>query len=289
MAIPHPIAAIDGLPGLGLQLTPSLVVLALLTAVVFAVIYAYQPPLPQTAVFAFVPWVVAGALLPVLATTGQYPGFLRPLVTEPGAYLVAAFLPGLAWVVMLNLSVARRELPPYHHYVGAMGTGVMAILWSALLLQDGAAVLSRLAVLVVVPNVALFATGLISLTIWFWSPDFADYTPVVGGFVLFGVLVNGISTTLAVAVRGAGAHTAFSATVRDIVAVGAPAGFAGVDVAHLWVWLFLLANAAIGIHVATQLAPYAKESPRAVNAMCGVVGIVGFALGLDRLLVLVVG
>lgn len=281
--------AVGALTEAVLHLPPTLVVLVLLTGAVFALIYAYQPPIPQTAVFAFVPWIVAGALLPVLATDGRYPDYFLPLVRAPGAYLIAVFLPGLAWVAMLNLSVSRRGLPAYHHYVGAMGTGAMAILWCVLLLQSGTDILSRLAVLVVVPNVALFATGLISLSIWFWSPDFADYTPVVGGFVLFGVLVYGIATTLAIAIEGAAAHTLFSATVRDVVAVTAPGGLAGVDVSHLWVWVFLLANAAIGIHVATQLAPYADESPHAVNTMLGIVGLAGFALGIDRLLLLVVG
>lgn len=289
MAVQPTIAATGALPDVLPQLSPTLVVLLLLTGAVFAVVYAYRPPIPQTAVFAFVPWIVAGAVLPLLATEGQYPAYLRPVVTEPGAYLIAVFLPGLAWVGILNLSVARRELPAYHHYIGAMGVGAMAILWTVLLLQTGTGLLSRLAVLIVVPNVALVATGLVSLSIWFWSPDFVDYTPVIGGFVLFGTLVHGIATALTVAVMGPAVHTPFSATVRDIVAVSAPEGVAGVDPTFLWVWLFLVANVAVGVHVATHLAHFAEESPRAVNAMLGIAGIAGFALGFDRLLLLVVG
>ena len=273
----------------GVTFSPGLVVLALLTGVVAAVIYAYQPPLPQTMALAFLPWIVSGSLLSVLATGGRYPAPLQSVLGAPGAYLLALFLPGLAWVAILNLAVSRSELPAYHHYVGTMGTGAMVVLWSALLLEAGVPPLSRLLLLLVVPLIAVLATGAIALTIGLWSPDFVDYAWLTGSFVVFGLLVNGIATTASVAVRGASGHTPFSATVRDVVAVLAPGGVASVDPTHLWVWLFLLANVAVGIHVATRLAPYADASPRAVNAMLGCVGVLGFALGFDRLLVLVVG
>lgn len=289
MATPPSLAAAGSLPIDAVGITPSLVLLVLLTGVVLAMVYAYQPPLPQTMAFAFLPWAVTGVLLSALADGGGYPSYVEPLVAGPGAYLLATFVPGLAWVAMLNLSVSRRELPAYHHYIGTMGTGAMAILWAALLLHVEASHLSWLLVVVVVPVVSLLAAGLISLSIGLWSPDFVDYTAIVGGFAVFGALVNGISTTTTVAVAGPAGHTVFSATVRDVVAAAAPGGVAGVDVTHLWVWLFLVANVAIGVHVATRLAPYADSSPRAVNAMLGLVGVVGFTLGFDRLLWLVVG
>ena len=289
MAIQPSIAGPDGLPAGAIQVSPALVVLVLLTAIVVAVIYAYQPPLPQAMAVAFVPWIVTGAILSVVAARGQYPPYLEPAVTEPGAYVTAIFVPGLVWAAMLNLSVSRRTLPAYHHYIGTMGVGAMASLWAALILQIGSARLTMMLVLVVVPVMALLATGLIALTIGFWSPDFVDYAAITGGFALFGALVNGIATTTSFAMAGESAHTAFSAAVQDVVLAIAPSGVAGVDATHVWVWLFLVANVAIGIHVVTRLAPYAESSPRAVNAMLGFVGAVGFALGFDRLLVLVVG
>lgn len=289
MVVPLLVPWPGDLPTDAVSFTPSLVVLVLLTCVVIAVIYAYQPPLPQSMALAFLPWIVSGSLLSVLATNGGYPAYLLPLFGTPGAYFVALFVPGLAWVAILNLSVSRGELPAYHHYIGAMGVGAVAILWSALLVHAGTPPLSRLLVLVVVPLVALLATGVIALTIGFWSPDFVDYATITGSFTLFGLLVNGIATTASVAIRGSPGHTPFSASVRDVVSILAPGGVAGVDATHLWVWLFLLANVAIGIHVATRLAPYADTSPRAVNAMLGFVGALGFALGFDRLLVMVVG
>lgn len=289
MAVLPPIANPGAIPADAAPVWPSLVVLALLTCVVVAMIYAYQPPLPQTMAFAFVPWIVSGAILSAVASATQYPSYLVPLFTYPGAYLTAVLVPGLAWVAMLNLSVSGRRLPAYHHYIGTMGVGAMVVLWFVLLLQVGTDELSRLLVVVVVPLVALLSTGLVSLSIGFWSPDFVDYAAITGGFAVFGALVNGIATTTTVAASGASGHTPFSATVREIVTTLAPGGVAGVDPTHLWVWLFLLVNIAIGIHVATRLAPYADTSPRAVNALLGMVGTGGFALGFNRLLLLVVG
>lgn len=289
MAIQPSIAGPEAIPAGVSQLSPSLVVLALLTAVVVAVIYAYQPPLPQSMGLAFLPWLVTGSILSALAAREGYPAYLEPLFTEPGAYLTAIFVPGLVWAAMLNLSVTRHDLPAYHHYVGTMGVGAMSVLWAALILHVGTSRLTMVLVLVVVPIIALLATGLIALSIGFWSPDFVDYAAITGGFAVFGALVNGIATTTNYAMLGEAAHTAFSAAVRDVVVTVAPGGVAGVDVTHLWVWLFLVANVAIGVHVATRLAPYAETSPRAVNAMLGFVGAVGFALGFDRLLALVVG
>ena len=289
MAVSPPLAASGALPAWAVSIPPSLVVLALGTFVVLAVIYAYQPPLPQAMVFAFLPWLVSGAILDVVVTEAGYPGYLVPLLTGPGAYLTAVFLPGLAWAAMLDFSGSRGTPPAYHHYVGTMGTGVMVILWAVMLLHVDVSQLSRLLVVVIVPIVALLASGLISLTIGLWSPDFLDYTAAVGAFVVFGTLLNGISTATRVAATGADGHTPFSATVSSIVVALAPGGIAGVDVAHLWVPAFLLANVAIGIHVVTRLAPYADRSPRAVNAMLGGVGVVAFTLGFDRLLAMVVG
>lgn len=269
-------------------IAPSLALLLLLAGVVAAVIYAYRPPLPQTMAFSFLPWVVTGAFLDALASGGGYPPYLVPVFTGPGAYLSAILVPGVAWVAMLNLSVSRHELPAYHHYIATMGIGAVAILWSALILDLGAPRLARMLVLVLVPLVALLATGLVALSIGFWSPDFLEYTAITGGFTVFGALVNGIATTTNVAVYGEAGHTVFSATVQEIVAVTAPNGVAGVDVTHLWVWLFLVTNIAIGIHVATSLAPYADRSPRTVHTLLGIVGVVAFALGFDNLLLLVV-
>lgn len=289
MAIPTLIANLGALPAGSLPITPSFAALALLSCVVVVMIYAYQPPLPQNMVFAFVPWIVAGALLSALATEVQYPSYLVPLFTAPGSYVTSLLIPGLAWVAMLNFSISRQKLPAYHHYIGTMGVGAMTILWVALVVQVGADHLMGLIVLLVVPIIAFLSTGLIGLTIGFWSPDFVDYAAITGGFVVFAALMNGIATTTTVAALGASAHTVFSATVQEFVTVVAPGGVAGVDVTFLWVWLFLLANIAIGIHVATRLAPYADTSPRAVNAMLSVLGIAGFALGIDRLLLMVVG
>lgn len=289
MAIPPLIAGTSASLADALPVAPSLVLLLLLTAAVASLIYAYQPPLPQTAAFAFLPWIVSASILNVLATSGGYPPYLVPLFSEPGAYLTATFVPGLVWVAMLNASVSRRELPAYHHYIATMGVGAMAVLWFALVLQVGATDVTRLLMLVIVPVVCLLATGLIALSIGFWSPDFVEHTPFAGGFVIFAALVYGVATVASVAMAGATAHTPVSATVRDLVAVGLADGVAGVDVTHLWVWLFLVINVAVGIHVATRLAPYAAESPRAVNAMLGTVGVVGFGLGFNHLLLVVVG
>lgn len=275
---------------LGVALTPSLVVLLLLTVAMFAIVYAYQPPFPQTAAVGFLPWVVVGALLTLLGGAAAYPTYLRPLVTTPGSYLLAAFVPGLAWVAILNLSVARSAQPPFHHYLGVMGLGATAVLLGALLVDAGSAVLPGLVAVFVVFNVALLSTGLISMTIWFWSPDFVDYTQVVGGFAIFGALVHGISTAAAVAVEGGAgmAYVLVSGAVRRALELAAPGGLAGVGGTHLAVVAFLVLNVAVGIHLATQLAPYADRSPRAVNAMLGLVGIGGVAIGVNRLLVVLV-
>lgn len=271
-----------------LQLEPSLAVLLLLSGVVVALIYAYQPPFPQTAVFAFLPWLVAGSFLNLLATQGLYPPYLEPLFAQPGAYVTALFIPGLVWTAMLNVSVSNRELPAYHHYIGAMGLGAVVIIWTVLLVNLQAAALSRMLILVVVPLTALLATGLLALSIGLWSPDFIEYTPITGGFTVFGALVYGTATILGVGVGGPTAHSVFSATVYEILAVGLPDGVAGVGVARLWAPVFVLANLAIGIHVATTLAKHADESPRRVHLMLATAGGVAFTLGFNHLLVTVV-
>lgn len=285
MAVPPTIAA---LPIELTQFPPSLALLLLLTAAVVALIYAYHPPLPQTMAFAFLPWVVTGSLLHVLAVDGQYPAYLVPLFTVPGAYVTAVFIPGVVWSAMLNLSVSGRTLPPYHHYIGAMGAGVVVVLWTVLLVDAGLAGLQRMLLLVVVPLAALLAAGLVSLSMGLWSPDFIVETPIIGGFVVFAALVNAAATALGVVVLGDAGHTVLSATALDLVVDHAPGGLWMIDVAHLWVSLFVLANALLGVAVAAGLARYADAHPRAVHAALGVLGVAWFGLGFNRLLVVVV-
>lgn len=289
MAIPLSIAGPGALLGTLLALPPSLVLLAMLTVAVVAVIYAYQPPLPQTTVFAFLAWVVVGSLLNALAAGSQYPPALRPLVTGPGAYLTAIFVPGVVWMALLNLAVTRRGLPPYHHYLTTMGLGVVLVLGGAVLVDAGPTDVKRLLVLVAVPLIALLATGIVSFSIALWAPDFIDYTAISGAFVVFGAFVYGIGTAAGATLGGTPGYTPFPQTIRSLVQGSLPNGMAGVGVAHLWVWALLLASLAVGIPIATQLAPYADTRPRSVQVLHSLVGVVGFALGFNHLLALVVG
>lgn len=285
MAVPPLIAA---LPVAVAQFPPSLALLLLLTGAVLALIYAYHPPLPQTMAFAFLPWVVTGSLLHVLAVDGQYPAYLVPLFTVPGAYVTVVFIPGLVWSAMLNLTVSGRTLPPYHHYIGAMGAGVVVVLWTVLLLDGGLAGLQRMLLLVVVPLAALLAAGIASFTVGLWSPDFVVETPIIGGFVVFAALVNAAATALGVVVLGDAGHTALTAAALELVLGYAPGGLWMVDVTLLWVSLFVLTNALVGVFVAGWLARYADAHPRAVSATLGVLGVVWFGLGFNRLLIVVV-
>lgn len=276
----------DGLPLDVVPVPPGLVVAFLLAVIVCALLYAHQPPVPQTMAIAFLPWVAAGSLVHVLATGGGYPSTLVPLVTVPGAYLTALLVPGIAWSALLNVSVSRRALPAYHHYIGTMGAGVVLVLWLALLLTGEAAGLPRMLVLLMVPVVSFLAAGLISFLVGLWSPDFIEHTPFVGGFVILASLVNAISTAMGVV--GGRAHTVATSAALDVVVRYASGGLGPLDESLLWVSLFLAANALVGVAVATGLARFADVRPRTVYSLLGVVGVVWFALGFNRLIVVVV-
>jgi len=288
MAVFPAVAGPSALLGAVTNVPPSLAILVLLSGVVVALIYAYQPPLPQTLAFAFLPWVVTGSFLNLLASNGGYPSYLVPLLSGPGAYLTALFVPGLAWAAMLNVSVSGRKLPAYHQYIGTMGAGVVVVLVPVMLLVVEARNLSLLLVLVVVPLVSLFCTGLIAIFVGYWSPDFVEYAAIAGGFAVFGALVNGISTTMSVAVNGQAALTPGGTLVRDVVLASVPQGVAGLDVAQVWAAAFILVNVAIGVLVATQLARVANDRPRTVYGLLGLFGSVGFVLGFNQLLAVVV-
>lgn len=283
-----PLADPGALPVEALPVPPGLAVALLLMAIVAALIYAHQPPVPQTMAIAFLPWVVAGSLLHVVVVNDPYPPYLVPLVTVPGAYLTALLIPGVAWSAMLNVSVSRRALPAYHQYIGTMGAGVAVVLWVVLLVDGSIGGLTRLLLLLVVPLVSFLAAGLVSLFVGLWAADFVVFTPYVGGFVVLASLVNGVASALAVVAGGGSAHTAATATALDLVLRYAPGGLGPVDVSLLWVSLFLVANVLLGVAVATGLARLASTRPRSVYSLLGLVGIVWFGLGFNRLLVVVV-
>lgn len=263
---------------------PGLFVVCALLAIVLVLLAAYRPPLPQWMVFALLPWIVAGALLDVVSMSADYPTYLEPLVSTPGVYLAAVCVPGLAWVTMLNVAVTRRGLPPYHAYLGTMGLGVVVVLLPVLAVVRGGVGLEPLVVLAAIPLIAVLAAGLVSLGIGLWSPDFVQYTPIIGGSAVFGAMVNGIATIVAVAAGGVGGHTLVSASVAYVVVYYLPNGVFGMDGLQLWATLLVALYAFLGVVVASQPARFEAARPRAVYAIQGVVAVLWFGVGFDRLL-----
>lgn len=268
--------------------TPSLLILALLTVAIVVIAYAKQPPIPETIVLAIVPWAIAGSVLSVIASQVAYPAYLEPALVRGGGYLIAIAIPGAAMIAMLDLGTATRSVPAYPAYIGALGVGTTTALLVALVLGTGETSLSRILVPLFVGIIALFGTAAVALSIAYLSPDFIVNTRLSGGFVVFGWLIYGMATVTSLTVYGERAHTVFSSTIQTLVITVFPEGVAGVSPTHLWVWVFILANIAIGVHVAIQLAPLVDRNPHRVYTLQSIIGLAGLVLGLNRLVPLMV-
>lgn len=268
--------------------SPGLLILGLLTVAIVVIVYAKQPPIPETVALAIVPWALVGSILSVVASRVEYPVFLEPALVHGGGYLIAIAIPGAAMIALLNLGSATRTIPAYPEYLGALGWGTTTVLLGALVLGSGTTTLSRLLIPLFVGIIAMFGTAAVSLAIAYLSPDFIVNTRISGSFVVFGWLIYGMATVTTLEMYGESAHTVFSSTVQTLVITLFPTGILGISPTQLWVWAFILANIAIGVHVAIQLAPLVDRSPHRVYALQSIIGLAGLVLGLNRLVPLMV-
>lgn len=241
---------------------------------VAAGLYRARPAVSEGLVLALVPWMVAGAGLSVLARLGAVPVVTEPLLGTPTVYLTTFSLAGGAWLAAIHgpgEGSADRVLA---------ATGGIALLGVAAL----AAAVGPVALAWPVAGLAL---SVVVASLGWWGlrwlrPEATAATGKIGGLVVFGHALDGISTAIGVDALGLAELTPLSRLVLDAAAALPTAGVLGTG------WLFVALKLVVAAAVVSLFTDDILDEPSEALLLAAIAAV-GLGPGAHNLLLYAVG
>ena len=258
--------------GLVVPPVPYLIALLLASGAVLALLARRQPPVTQSVVAAFAPWMVAGAALHALFQLEAVPSVIAPLTAAPAVYVSTFAVAGACW---LAISATDAAVPRSLAAAGA----VAALIPSGLVVWTGLAAgaftpVAPLAGLLL----SLVIAGIVYAALRRVRPGAVARTGTLGVLVVFGHTLDGISTAIGVDLLGTGERSPIPAAIMEFAGQLPTAPIIGVG------WLFVLVKLVVAVVVVDLFADFAEEDPLWGNTALGVVAAVGLGPGAHNLL-----
>ena len=244
------------------------------TGLLVVVLAALRPTVTEATIVAFVPWVGVAAGLAVFGQTVPLPAALSPLFTTPLVYLTAFDIAALLWALFLIGVLDPRGWTPS----GAMGVvGLLAVspvVGLSLALDGGTVELFW-----TFTSIAL--TAVITAAVWallaVYYPPATRRTGVLGGLVVFGQVLDSITTMVGIDVLGLTEQTPLSRAVLELAALLPTAEVFGVG------WLFTLLKLGMAVAIVWTVADYLHQ-PAQKYLLLGVAATAGLGPGFQNLL-----
>jgi uncharacterized membrane protein len=271
LATVHASAPLQFLPE-GFALPPLPYLLALVSALlaVGAGLSVRRPAVTADVVVALVPWMVFGAAAHVLYVVDAIGPLVRPLLGTPAVYLAVAALAGATW---LAADATGRPAAP----VLAGAGGLAALLGVGAAFGVG---VERGTIRFAVPLAGFVASVVVGAAGWVALrrvvPD-ATITEPVGVLVVFGHVLDGVSTAVGVDLLGFGERTPLSRVIIEFAAALPTAAVLGSG------WLFVLVKLAVAGAVVALFVDYVREDPGEAYLLLGLVAAVGVGPGAHNL------
>lgn len=277
-----------GVTGQGIIGSPKSVFLYGAVIVVSLLLYIERPRIDRWTVLSLVPWMIAAGTIPILATMGEYPDTVRPLLEPSKAYLSTYLILGLAWFGMIELTVdpdARQLLPDY---LGSMGIGMATVLIALVLLKGEPASIDQLGWSVLVLfGVALFSVATVFL-LGYWYVDAPTRTGGVGMLAVFGQTLDGVTRSIGIEIFDTASHSVLSWHVMDLVAIAQP-GVQPPEFAFSWSVTYVWLKIALAVFAVILLAQHVHRRPGRVYLVLGVIAALGLTAGMTNLLLIAIG
>ena len=266
--------ALQVLPeGLVVPPLPYLAGLAVTLAVVAGSLNRLRPAVTSRVIVAFAPWMVTGAALHALYQLGSAPTVVAPLFTAPTVYATTFGLAGAVWA-----GVARLDTGSVAGRLGGVGL-VAATITSGAVLQAGATRGTLSPMLPVIGlGVSVALTGAVYWLVRAGWPSVLATTGDLGLLVVFGHVLDGVSTTIGVDLMGATERSPIPQTIMEVAGALPTAGALGTG------WLFVLVKVGVAVAVLALFADFVEEDPVQGNVGLGVVAAVGLGPGAQNLL-----
>jgi uncharacterized membrane protein len=247
--------------------------LLVVAAVVGAALYARRPPITRELVIAFTPWMVTGAAGYARFQLGGTSPQVAPLLSAPTVYVSTFAVAATVWAAATTW---RDDQGP--GVVGAAGV-VTALAASGVVLGTG---LARGTLSPVIPVVGLAASVALTAGVYVGldtvRPAVTGATGRLGVLVLFGHVLDGVSTTIGIDLLGAGEQSPLPRTIMDVAGSLPTADLIGTG------WLFVLVKLGVAVGILLLFADLVEEDPVFGNVALGIVTAVGLGPGAHNLL-----
>lgn len=259
--------------GYSLPPWPYAIALVVLLVGVLALLWALKPPITDWTSLAIVPWIATGAILYAMFQARMInTEALWPLVNSPTVYVTTAIAAGIVWIgstVWGAMSDRSADRP-----LGVIGTGVaitLATLGVFVSFNEGT-LTPFWSPLIFFGALILAAVIWAALSLVF--TDAAAYTGKTGAVVVFGHVLDGLSTAVGYT-GGVQEQTPLSRIILQAgEALSAP-DLVGAG-------LFLLVKMVLAVGIVILFREWAREEPRQARMVLILVAAVGLGPGIHN-------
>ena len=268
----------------GFVLPPIPIILLLLVAagVVGYLLIRSDPEITQYTVLALGPWMGLGGALHVLDVLALVPTGIRSFVAAPAVYVTTAIIAGGVWFCVTRPVIEERLTPSPSILLGSVGLLGLGIVATFIGISGYITSLYSLWW----PFVSLVLGCLITFLVWvgfrYLSPEASAITRWSGILVIFGHVLDGVSTSVGVDVLGMGERTPLPLQIMEFAETLPVAEFIGVG------WIFLLLKIAISVLVVWLFADFVEEQPRQAFLLLALIAAVGLGPAVHNLLLFMV-
>lgn len=261
--------------GLVVPPLPHLIALVVAAATLASFLATLAPDVEQRHVFAFTPWMAAGASAHVFyqlePAIDVYPTWAEPLFSAPIVYVTTFVALGTVWTVLaFGSSVNPDEDDNVAMFLGLLGTAALLGLFGFAAWRDALVGIqpfwSAVALAITVP-----LTVGIYFVIAYTATSVVARTKLLGGLVVFAHALDGITTAVGVDILGTGERSPLPETIMELAGQLPVADTIGVG------WLFVLVKLAIAIAIVVAFAEYLEAEP--VRGNLAFTAIVALGLG----------
>lgn len=263
--------------GFALPPVPYVVALVVGMITVAAGAWRVRPRVSAGVVVGFAPWMVVGGGLHVLYQTDAGPQVLLPFFGTAAAYVSTFVVAGTVWVVA-SWAVEPDRVPWILGAAGAVTVvPVVGVLWAA----GGGPTRVGVPVFGLVGSVVLTAVAWAGVRRF--HSDTTRVTGWVGALVVFGHVLDGVSTLIGIDILGLEERTPIPRLIMDLAAQLPTADLIGVG------WLFVAVKLGLAVVIVWLFADYLREEPVRAYILLGLIMAVGLGPGAHNLFLYTVG
>lgn len=234
-----------------------------------------RPPVTQWTPVALAPWMALGGGLHVVWVLGVGPTWLHPVLGAPAVYLTTAVLAGAVW---LAAAVGMDRRTSVDRTLGAVGAtallGVAGVLFWTALGGSGVALFW--------PAVGVVLTFVLTAAVWYGfrhvDPETARLAGWAGAVVVFGHVLDGVTTAIGMDVLGTGERSPLPRMLMGAAGALPTADIIGVG------WAFVLVKVVLATVVVWLFREYVREIPSRGFLLLALFAAVGLGPGTHNLL-----